>query len=30
MLYVYTKAEQGDLTQTQVRQLGQVVRKEFQ
>ncbi len=29
MLYVYAKVEQGDLTAAQVRQLGQVVRKEF-
>jgi hypothetical protein len=29
MLYIYTKAEQGDLTPVQVRQLGRVVREEF-
>lgn len=29
MLYAYTKAEQGDLTPAQTRQLGRVVREEF-
>lgn len=29
MLYVYTKAEQGDLTPVQTRQLGRLVREEF-
>lgn len=29
MLYVYTKAEQGDLTATQTRLLGRLVREEF-
>lgn len=29
MLYVYTKAEQGDLTPAQTRQLSRVVREEF-
>ena len=29
MLYVYTKSEQGDLTPTQIRQLGRIVREEF-
>jgi hypothetical protein len=29
MLYVYTKAEQGDLTPLQTRQLGRLVREEF-
>jgi hypothetical protein len=29
MLYAYSKNEQGDLTLTQARKLGQLVRKEF-
>lgn len=29
MLYAYTKAEQGDLTAAQTRQLGRLVREEF-
>ena len=29
MLYVYTKADQGDLTPAQTRQLARVVREEF-
>ena len=29
MLYAYTKSAQGDLTPTQTRQLGRVVREEF-
>jgi len=29
MLYVYAKSDQGDLTPTQARQLGRVVREEF-
>jgi hypothetical protein len=29
MLYMYRKNRQGDLTATQVRQLGKVVREEF-
>ena len=29
MLYTYTKAEQGDLTPTQTRQLSRLVREEF-
>jgi hypothetical protein len=29
MLYAYTKAEQGDLTATQTRELSRVVREEF-
>jgi hypothetical protein len=29
MLYAYAKNEQGDLTPTQARALGQLVRKEF-
>lgn len=29
MLYAYSKNEQGDLTPTQARLLGQLVRKEF-
>lgn len=29
MLYVYAKSDQGDLTPTQTRQLGRLVREEF-
>jgi hypothetical protein len=29
MLFAYWKSEQGDLTATQVRTLGRIVRKEF-
>jgi hypothetical protein len=29
LLYAYTKAEQGDLTPAQTRQLGRLVREEF-
>lgn len=29
MLYAYSKSEQGDLTQSQARRLGQLVREEF-
>ncbi len=29
MVYAYTKSEQGDLTQGQIRQLSRVVREEF-
>lgn len=29
MVYAYTKAEQGDLTPNQTRQLARVVREEF-
>ncbi len=29
MVYAYAKAEQGDLTSTQARELGRVVREEF-
>jgi len=29
MLYAYTKAEQGDLTAVQIRQLAALVREEF-
>jgi len=29
MVYAYTKTEQGDLTPTQTRELGRVVREEF-
>ena len=29
MLYGYTKADQGDLTPTQTRELGRIVREEF-
>jgi hypothetical protein len=29
MVYAYTKSEQGDLTPTQTRQLGRIVREEF-
>jgi hypothetical protein len=29
MIYAYTKAEQGDLTATQTRELARLVREEF-
>ena len=29
MLYAYAKNEQGDLTPTQARQLGRLIREEF-